>query len=381
MSAAQWLFVLADGQGNNLCELTTAQGKTLTFKRNTAPEVQFTLSYRDYAAQYLMDALYGSPGVSAGIPRLKCYRQAPNDSARVLRFNGYLAPFPDQCDENTAMLTPVFRGPFSKLLGDGDQRGRFADFGTNYPATDAGQIAKSLIDGKNSDSYTGIATTGTIEATKIRDRAYELANIGQAIMDLSNLLDGFDFDVTPVDQGATMGIFNVYAKQGVDRPASKFEYGTRTLANVRQLSRTIAPPINYVVVTGANGLYSIQTDSTSLGSYGRWPIVVAASDVDEQATLDDKAHALLRPTPVKTVRFTPDLALSPRPWDDFYLGDTVRLFAREGALSENVSPRVNSFTVAVDDSGYETVEVPDPTTPGEEATLRAMLEVEVSAPA
>lgn len=171
--------------------------------------------------------------------------------------------------------------------------------------------------------------------------------------------------------------FNVVASQGSVNPSARFEYGPQTLANVQSLERTTVPPTNCILVTGGNGLSSVYSDAGSVAKYGKWWGHADFSDVTEQATLDDKAKALCRPNPVKTVSFVPELALSPQPFDDWTLGDTVPFYASRGALQENAQLRINGFTVPIDENGFETVEVDDPTTPEEDAVTRASLIAEV----
>jgi hypothetical protein len=115
----------------------------------------------------------------------------------------------------------------------------------------------------------------------------------------------------------------------------------------------------------------------SIARFGKWPQYVTLTDVIEQTTLDDRAQALIRPNATRTVTFSPEPTLAPLPWDDYFLGDTVRFFARRSALAENVAVRVNAFTVVIDEDGNEAFEIPDPTTPEEEASIRASLSVEV----
>lgn len=134
---ASWVFVLAQADGTTLCELPTATGKKLSFQRNAPAEVEFSISHADDAAYTLLDHL------TRGWPTLRCYRDG------VLRFNGYLAPFTEELEES-AMLHLRFRSPFGKLLGDGENRGRFTGEFVDYVA-DAGAIALALIDIANTD--------------------------------------------------------------------------------------------------------------------------------------------------------------------------------------------------------------------------------------
>lgn len=378
--------MLCDAGGNALCELATAAGRRITFKRNAYAEAQCTISHEDEAASLFWGAVRNT-----GMPTLRTYRKPGTALATdpaVLRFNGYAAPFTEDA-EDASTLSLIFRSPFGRLVGDGPGYGRFlvpgigvaADGTPLYypPSTDAGQIAKGLIDLANTDSFTGLATTGTIQASKNRERTYDVGqNIGEAVSNLSTgLLDGFDFVERFVEQGATLALFDVFASLGSDRPEVRFEYGADTLSNVRSVQRTTQPPVNVVYAAGANGLFSVRSDSASIARFGKWPQYVTLTDVIEQTTLDDRAQALIRPNASRTVTFSPEPTLAPLPWDDYFLGDTVRFFARRAALSENVAVRVNAFTVVVDEDGNEAFEIPDPTTPEEEASIRASLSVEV----
>lgn len=376
--AATWTWFLCDAGGNALCELTTASGRTLSYVRNSFSEAQFSISHEDDAAALLLGAV-----MNTGMPTLQCYRKGPPDPAGMLRFNGVLAPFTEAAEE-TSILNAVFRSPFSVLLGDGSGRGRFAQppTGLSYAATDAGAIAKALIDLANADGFTGLATTGTINATKVRDRTYPVGtNLGQGVIDLTNVLDGFDMVETPVAGGTTLATFGVVQSIGADNAAARFEYGAGTLANCTSIGRTTEPPANCILVLGGNSLTSVYTDTASVAKYGKWWTKAEYLDVVEQTTLDDKARALVRPNPIKTLTLQPELGLDgcPDPFDDWNMGDTVRLFARRSALAENSSVRVNGFTIAISDDGLETAEIPDPTTPEQDAALRASLTVEVVA--
>jgi hypothetical protein len=356
-----WSFLLADRLGSAVAELATGAGRSLTFARNAYPEATVTISHDDAAASVFFDAL------SNGIPTLRAYRDG------VLRFHGELAPFSETL-EDAAQLSLLFRGPFARVIGYGQSRGLFIS--RSFAATDAGQIAKSLID---NTFAAGVATTGTIEATKVRDRTYQFANVGEAVTNLTRVLDGFDFEVTPIEYASgKIGQFNVYASQGADLSDTVlFQYGQGTLANVRSVSRQIEPPINYARVLGTNGRLAIKSDAVSIAKYGYWTVQESFSDVSEQTTLDDKAQALLRPDPIKIVAFSPDPTLAPLPWDDYWLGDTVSFFGRRGAFAEDVTARINKITVVIDDEGNEAAQVEQPGTDGE--TITSGVEVETGA--
>lgn len=360
---ANWSFLLASSLGGNLAELSTASGKALTFTRNGVPEATCSISHEDAAAALLLADLRN------GLPTLRAYRDG------ILRFHGYLAPFSETLEEST-QLDLTFRGPFGRLIGDGQSPGRFTAVNRRFTATDAGQIAVGLINDANTTGITGVRTDGAIAVTKTRDRAYQYANIGEAIVNLTRVLDGFDFEVTPIEYAnGYLGRFNVYATQGAVLNGVDFEYGPETLANVRSVTRQTQPPRNVARVLGANGLVAETTNAASVLTYGQWWVQEQLPDVSEQATLNDKAQALLRPALVKVVRFAPEPALAPRPWDDYWLGDTVAFYGRRDAFEEASSMRVNVIRVVIDDDGNEAFEIDDPTGDG---AVQAVVEGEVT---
>lgn len=371
---ASWTWFLDDANGSGLCELSTASGRSISYKRNTYSEATFTIGHEDDAASLLTAALS-----STGIPTLRAYRRPPTASAGVLQFRGYLVAVQSEADESS-LMTCTFRSPFGRLVGNGSDAARFLTAVQTFLGQDAGAIAKGLVDIANADGATGL-TCPTPPTTKTRDRTYPVGqNIGQAIVDLSAVLDGFDFFETYLDGvGGTFSQLNIVAQQGSDNGAARFEYGAGTLGNIQHISHTSSAPINRAIVIGGNGLSATKDDLTSQAKYGLFPTLQSASDVMEQATLDDKAQALLRPNPVQTIAFTPEVGMDSCPafFDDYGLGDTVRIYARRGGLNVNAVARVNAATVVIDDEGNEAVEVQDPTTPEEDAVARALLQVEV----
>lgn len=355
-----------------------------------------SLNHRDAAAQKLIDYL------PTGWPTLKVWRKGDNDPSSVLRFNGHMAPMQESLGES-GLINLTFRGPFARLSGDGSSRGRYTDVFASATTKDAGAIGGSLVKlyGGVADasligtadanlagatgaltyretSYVGL-DVGTIETTSTRSPIYQRANVGDAIVTLSAMLDGFDFAERYVDGGATLAYFDVYARKGQDRPDALFQYGPDTLRNVRSVDRETQPPLNSVLLLGAYGMSSLKEDSTSISTYGRWPVVETRSDIYDQASLDAVAQAMVRPAPVKKISFVPELGLSncPLPWDDWEDSDTVHFYGRDGAFVEDTALRVNGFSVPIDDNGFESAEIPDPLSPDDENAIRATLVGEV----
>lgn len=320
----------------------------VAFERNAPVAVTVTNDLEEDAALALGAALRD------GLPRLKLWRRSVLTDVSLpgaLIVNAPWAPMEENGNggDEVGRLQAQFRGPAASL----DRR--FTAAVQTYAAEDAGQIAWDLINTtQTAEGSVGIAL-GTIESTVARDRTYNDKQISDALNELTGVQGGFDFEVVPVDSGATCGTFNVYAHQGTDKStgdqAVVFEYGPGTIGNVQKVTRQTDYPVNKALVIGANGLRSAQTDAASIAKYGTHETVEQAVDVSEQATLDAIALGLLRPDPIRVVSFTPDPALSPQPWDAFWLGDTVRLRARHGTLNLDIAVRVNGITLNIDEDG------------------------------
>lgn len=375
MAAPVWTWQLCDQTGSALGELATATGRRLTFKRNWFGEAACTISPDDDIAVLLWAYLRNQ-----GIPTLKGWRDG------VCRFKGSLVPFTEEAEE-TATMSLVFRTPFARLLGDGPGTGRFLYPGLGIGSTTSeplvytqqagGTIATALLALANSDGATGVSI-GNVDSTVLRDRSYDAGqNIGEAIVNLTNVLDGFDFIERFTSEQAITSYLDIFQSLGAVQTNARFEYGPDTMNNVRRVQRTVTPPVNFVYVQGANGLYSVARNAASRLKYGTWGLRDSRTDISEQSTLDARAQALLRPEPSYTVQISPDPGLAPRPWDGYDLGDTVRIYVRRGAMLVDTTARVNAYSVVIDDDGLEAFEIPDPRMPDEEAALRTNLITEV----
>jgi hypothetical protein len=376
--SAEWELLLCDGLGNPLAELTRANGRQITFKRNAYSEAQFQLSHQAPEAELLLNAVEAGP-----LPTLRAYRRSAGATSSTLRFNGCLAPFTEDLDV-VGNLTATFRSPFSRLIGDGSSgSGRYTDQSIWAEEKIADKIAESLIllyGGAgiigNTDpvfgikyaetSFAGLAI-GTIASTVARTQNYLYANVGQEITNLSLAEGGYDFDETPVEQGTTLALFNTYASQGILRPNALLQYGPSTLANLSKVTRNTGNPITFVRLIGPEGLVAEKEDTAASAKFGRYYYEEQATEVNNLTTLEKRASALLRTHPVRTYALTPELALDncPKPWDDFWLGDTLPLYGKLGGFLMNDEVRINEIAIVIDDNGFETAAIPDPYGAGE----------------
>lgn len=364
MPYPEWSWVLADRIGNPLCDLTSAHGKSLTFKRNYYSEASCSISHTDEAASVLLEYLDES------IPTLLAYRKGEDDASSIIRFRGHLAPFTETLDENGGVMNLTFRSPLGRWFGDGPGRGHYFSADTIFTGYEQGELALTFVDLQG--PYVGLARgTNTVAPLAIlRTRYYSYANYGEALLNLSQMSDGFDFEEVPTDvlgplepsgtfSISPMAYLNVMASQGGDLSSTvKFEYGSETLNNVRSVERHTSAPLNAVQTLGVNGLLRGSADNDSESQYGVYKLLAEFPDISDTNDLARHADALKRSRPVKTITFAPDSRLAPKPWDDYWLGDTVSFYGRQDSFVEDVQARVNSITVAIDEGGIETFEIP-----------------------
>lgn len=348
MATTTW--VLCDHAGQPVTEISNAAERRFVARRNQGRQAQITMSHDDAEAIRLLD-LTGN-----GVPQLRYYRDG------TLRLSAYLTSIDGQLSEDGQdQLTAIFKDPFGRMLGDGSETGRHLFAAVEFTAQDQGSIGWDLIDALNDDSDTGIRE-GTIETTTTRDRSYEAGkNVGEALVQLTEVIGGFDFEILPLDptdEDGKLGEYTVYAEQGEDRDDLLWGFGKSTMANVQAVARTITQPVNRVRMVTGEGLVADEQDAASLAKFGRWSRALSApTDVVVQATLDQQAEDRLRPTWVKVTAFTPDPTIGPQPFDDYWIGDTGRFRGMQGAFNEAFVPRVEAVTIIENADGSETHEL------------------------
>lgn len=235
---------------------------------------------------------------------------------------------------------------------------RFTAAEVTYTATDAGEIAWQLIDTTQTQTNGDLGITeGDIEATMDRDRTYFNQNIMEAIINLSGVLSGFDFEISN-DRA-----FNVYVSKGIDRTDSViFEYGF----NIKTVDiiEDFTAPVNRGIVLGqvvdADNLIREERNDTVLQDlYGIREYVQSEMDVSETETLEEKGDALIRKYGTALLKL--DMELLPQgsgrsgtsSIDDFSLGDTIRIIINSGFYDLDKEYRIFEWELKFDDDNVE----------------------------
>lgn len=200
-----------------------------------------------------------------------------------------------------------------------------------------------------------------------RDRSYPgQTNMGEAIAQLAACQGGFDFDMLPGGNTASLDVVRVfYPSQGVQRTAPQLVYG----ATVTSLSRSFnsADYANYQRVVGNSGTatpgaaqlyaeaWNVDASNGAAGAQGLWMAVDNASDVSIQATLNDKVNGALGLSGVVVPSYTVVLRSGVYAYGSPNIGDTVPLIVQSGRLHVDTTIRVLGLDYAVGDDGQEDV--------------------------
>jgi hypothetical protein len=338
-----WTLLLDDHTATEVAELAVIP--TMRWEIGRATSVTFSLDQDTEAAGELAGAL------ANGIPQLRAYRDGQ------LRARGHWYPQQDTADAEQATAQCTFRGPFARL------ETRHLRAALTRTQIDQGQILLDALAATNAIAPTGLIG-GTLTPSKLRDRAYEPGKqIAELLVQMTEVIDGPEFIERPSDNNPeTLAMLDIAGTLGQDRSDTvRFELGPDTLANLLGFDREIMLPVNRATVTGQEGdattpgpAPQVSQAEASIAKWGLYEAVLALSDVTRESTLYERARALIRPDPARTVTLTPDPTQAPQPWDEWWLGDTIGYLVDEGALVDAGTARPVALEIVLDESGNET---------------------------
>lgn len=225
----------------------------------------------------------------------------------------------------------------------------------------AGNIVAALLEKARELDPRVPITLGVCELTELRRITYSLdQSIGQAIIDLSNLEDGFDWYVDPVDR-----TLNIVARRGLVLPSCRWTFiadGRGENSNLANCVESVdgSTLANDVRARGA-GSSGLEDDAASQATYGVFMESVSLSDVVDVTILEAYAGAEVayRAQPRTTYTLTPKPSTNtrvPRLFRDFDVGDTTFLTARrEFIVVNNLPTRVFGVSLGISDVGTETI--------------------------
>lgn len=345
-----------------IADLPTARSRRLTQELNKAAKLVFTMDGADPACMMIRELEHD----------VIAWRWDDDADMDVPVFRGIVAQSQDSLSEQVHTVNFTAHDYFSMLVR------RLAEQRIIFPAWDQDSIVSSLLlwaqghptyppewvlplrfhqvnpGGGDRPGLSGIT----------RDRTYEPnQKFDEAVSNLGECEDGFDFAVVPVPPGDDeLRVFFPY--QGELRTDEiVMDYGG-VIAN---LSRSVNSQdyANYWRVIGKvpdgspDGTLPLSAVAAEVPPWQTTPVGVFmsgdnASDVSQQGTLNDKAWADLRHSTL-----VPSYSLGLRPgwyqWGTPRMGDTVRLRVRHGRLDVDQEVRVVGMDYEIGDDGEENV--------------------------
>jgi hypothetical protein len=321
-----WAFVLATAAGEPVAEFLNAQGRSVTWRRDDPAEASLSVLGDDPVAAQINELLSD----------LLVYRD------HRLVFRGRIGATSDTLDgtTHTVQLSAVdYRGLLDR---------RIVHSAVTYTGVDQSQIAWNLINTSQglSGGDVGITRGPTWNHGVTRTRNYEAGkSIGEAIQQLGNVIDGFEWEIDPELR------FRTWQPQRGAARDFVAEYGN----TVDSVSRGVDPS-EYANVVRFAGDPDTTTAVTEVAAdiatrpEGRFEVALGDTELKVQQTIQNRADRQLAVRGV--IRPSYSLGLRPGKWqgpDQLWIGDTLRVVVRSGRLDVNTVDRVEEITVSVGD--------------------------------
>lgn len=264
---------VTDPAGAKIADLSS-RSLSFSFKliRNRASQINLTFDVDDLEAYFQEVGLTISDVLKTNVNEIHIYRNSTQVVAGQINFV-------DVQISNIPVIAVTAVG-WLELFAQ-----RVTEQYKTYTNIDQGQIMWDLIDTSqttDADADYGI-TQGTIPTSINRDRVYEYKNIKDAIVELSEVIGGPDFEITPNK------VFNVfYPSQGTVRDDIVFNFP----GNVIELGFSLdgVPMANRVIGVGSgsgdDNLVSVADNTAPRSLYKLREDVIQYGDISIQATLD-----------------------------------------------------------------------------------------------
>jgi len=344
-----WQFIVGPASGGHTLALTEARGRRYTARLTASSDASFTLDGRHPQALAVdelatdLHILWTAPG---GTATQILDRMRMGQSGDTL----------EEADHRFEVAALDYREVLNRRL-------LYSTDTLTYAATDQAEIAWGLVDSTqgNLGGNLGISKgwSGTTPTGINRDRTYEAGDfVGARIQELSEVIDGFDWDVAPISASA-LELQTFFPQRGVDRGVVLIFGGL-----VAKARREVNPAdyANAIRYTGSSdpATTAQELEAADLVSRpeGRWDAVFGDDGLITQQALNDRAAWQLAQSETLTPVWT--LTLKQGAWegpDHIWLGDPVRLIVKSGRLDVDTTLRVFELEFAIGENGEETVQV------------------------
>jgi len=231
-------------------------------------------------------------------------------------------------------------------------KSRYTPALVTYAQIDAGQIFWNSINTSQLETNGDLnITLGTIEATVLRDRTYYNQNILELGVNLSNVISGFDFEIT------NDRVFNVFSTIGENKTNDiVLQHGHNVITS--RINEDFTNPVNRAVVLGEadalNVLQRVDTnDLTSQALIGLREQVLTDTDISELATFTAKGEALNRKYSTRLLKLDNDLLPNSPNITEFFLGDLIRVKVQNAVYNIDEEYRIFEWELVYTDNNEE----------------------------
>lgn len=343
MSHDRIRFYIGPGlEGGHTFELTRAKDRQLTMRLTEPSEVSFSINGEDPAIDP-----HGNGDLELREDIHVTWEEDNGSQTEI--FRGRVGGTTDSL-EATTHTVGVTAHDYREVL---NRRRLYSTDQLTYTTADQAFIAWNMINITQTKTGGNMGITrGTGQTTgKTRDRTYLAGDsIGERIQELSEVLDGFDWDIEP--SGPSALEFNIYYPQRGQNNNVTLEWGGEA---VQTLERTVDPAdfANALRLTGKDDGIFAEREGGGLADNptGRWDGIFT-SNIKLQTTLDERAEWLLD----KHRAIVPSYSIQLREgfWrgkNHIWVGDTVRVVIPSGRLKTNIELRVYEIDFSITDDG------------------------------
>lgn len=360
-----WTFVLTDRAGAPLGELRDATARALRLPLNRLPTLSFTVRVDNPMAEHL---------VKQDLTLVKGYDDSTG--TKTLRFIGPVVSSEKSRGREGGSVAVTAAGPAwrlgHRLLGKNPAG---ATFGTAVSTIDRGEIAGQILDALNNGNastvHTDAADTGirrgTITASALSYAGpWRYKQADEAISELSAALDGFDWEIAPVEPtadtiGVQIGSLNAAPILGQTQTNSVFEFGTgrhnvEDWRDIGDSSGLANRGHNLPPGFPDNATQQVVTsdDTVSIGERGLHETVIPGDlvvDTLRQQLVTE--HIRIRKVPRRVITFSPIAEDSTAPaserrvpvlFVDYNVGDIVPFRAVERFAARDAAGAVTNYT-------------------------------------
>lgn len=342
----RWQLVAGPATGGHQLSLTEATDRSMRFKLTEPSEASFQLDGRHPQASALEE-------LTTDVHVL----WTPDEGPTQVLARGRVGDTSDDLSETEHSVGFTVLD-YRAVLG---RRRLYNSSTKSWTGTDQAEIAWQLIQQTQTRAGGGLGISkGIGNPTGVnRDRTYEVGDsIGERIQELSEVIGGFDWDITPASASA-LHLDVWYPQRGQDRTVV-LEYGGLLSTARREVNTSeYGNALRYTGKTDG-GLTAQELEAADIATTtaGRWDLVFGDDGLVTQSTLNDRAAWQLAESQVIRPAYT--LTLRAGAWagpDHIWLGDTVRLIIKSGRIDVDTSLRVYEIGIALGDDGAETVEI------------------------